>query len=1165
MSEPAPLRLLLIEDSPDDEILLVHALREAGYAVEHRRVETAEQLRDNLNERPWDAVISDYRLPAFDGLRALEMVRQHDPDLPFVFVSGTAHDAVGIRAMQDGANDYIMKGNLSRLGPAMARELKEARRRRQTQATQVQYRAILDGTQDAILVVDARGWIQIFNQGAEMIFGYAPREVLGQPVGLLLPGDSFTLLKSKVARLRQPPALGPGAVFEGRYLVIEGRRRDGGSVQLEASSSRVLIDGQYRFTLVLRDISERLRAERALRESQERLRTLLQAIPDLVWLKDPEGRFLHCNRRMEELLGVTEADILGRTDDDFVDHETASRFRLNDLTAMTAGAPCVNEEELTFASDGHREIVQTIKTPVYDEHGEIVGVLGIARDVTEAKRTEQELQHHRHHLQELVNERTAELRAAREQALALANSKSEFLANMSHEIRTPMNAVLGLAYLLEKQDLPDEARALAHKIHQSGRSLLGIINDILDFSRLESGRIQVEHTAFRLTQVLDNLATIMSATAEDKSIDLLLVPPPCSDWTLRGDPLRLGQVLINLTSNAIKFTESGLVEVRIEPVERSPLEVRMRFSVRDTGIGIDAQTQTQLFRPFSQADVSTTRRYGGSGLGLAISRRLVELMGGRMGLESTPGVGSTFWFELPFEIADRLPREGERQPLQMQTLVVASNPVPRDGLTATVRALGWSARQAGSARQALDLVLGDASLQGPDALLLLDWRLPEEDGLATARLVREALPLGRRPLLFVVTADYADILREARDNREIDGMLAKPLAPSPLYDAVVRARNQLGEAEGVATPPQPRRRLAGMRMLIVDDSEINREVARQIFLDEGAEVSLASDGREAVDWLLAHPEAVDIVLMDVQMPVMDGHEATRLIRQHAAIAWLPVAALTAGAMHTQELSARAAGMNAFISKPFDVEEAIAVITNLIGASKGRTERAGVTPTASGDPPADACGSPTDPDLPGLAVTRGLTIWKDPELYRRHLRSLARELAGLDERIAAAAPDAARQSVHRLKGAAGNLGLLELAARAGELEQRLASATGAESLAAARTALRSALAQALDSIGRYAPESPATVSPQTHSPPDSPDRARIAPLLQRALAALRDFDPIGAEPILAELATALPAERLAHLRQTVEDLDAIGGVAALLALADELAIDLEDQTCRPDPS
>ena len=811
-------------------------------------------------------------------------------------------------------------------------------------------------------------------------------------------------------------------------------------------------------------------------------------------------------------------------------------------------------------------------------------MLGIARDITQLKRNEKELERHRHHLEELVTERTAELMQARAEAERLAQAKGEFLANMSHEIRTPMNAVLGLAYLLERQDLPHETRELAHKIRQAGRGLLGIINDILDFSKIESGRVEIEQVPFQLGEVLDGLATVMTATAADKAIELVIRPPDCLDCTLLGDPLRLGQVLTNLTSNAIKFTPAGMVEVRIEwleRLERTPSRIGLRFSVRDTGIGIDPQTQARLFQLFTQADASTTRRFGGSGLGLVISRRLVELMGGRMGLESAVGAGSTFWLELTFDLVENQ-QDSRGQAFPMQVLIADDNLIVREAAAATVEALRWSATQVESGDEALRRVLQEPGFQGPDAVVLLDWRMPGRDGLATAGAIRDALPPHALPLIFLFTAHPLEETRTLPGVEAVNGVLAKPLAPSALYDAVLEARGRrLGRVLPAGSTAAPEHRLSGIRMLVVDDSDINRDVARRIFASEGAEVYLVNDGRDALEWLAAHPDAVDIVLMDVHMPVMDGYTATRLIRQTPEIARLPVVALTADALQDREVVALDAGMNAFLSKPFEVPEAVALIRRLTGHGLDAPERSQLRPAEGDDqqttatealvprrtvPPehtaerehrvADASGQ----RLPGIAFDQGLALWSDPVVYRQYLRRFAHVYGNSADDIATAEPEAARQLAHKLKGTAGNLGLTEVAACAGALERHLVQgATSATSILIAD--LHDALDTALDSIARYAPDEPTplTEPPRQHAPDirSAPVRGQLALLLRQVLVACERFDPMAAGPAMEALSKYLPAAYLAPLRLAIEDFDTPAGAALVRALASELDISLED--------
>ncbi|AFL73694.1 PAS domain S-box protein [Thiocystis violascens] len=905
------------------------------------------------------------------------------------------------------------------------------------------------------------------------------------------------------------------------------------------------------------DITARKEGELKLRATRQRFQDIVDASADWVWEVDIQGRYTYVSDGVKAVLGYSPAEILGRSAFELMPTEEGRRVAAEFSNIVARRMSFRDLENINLHRDGRLLYIHTTGVPILEADGKLLGYRGLDRDVTERRLAEQELDRYRHQLEDLVTARTAELMAARAEAERLARAKGEFLANMSHEIRTPMNAVLGLAYLLERQDLSEGARELARKIHQSGRSLLGIINDILDFSKIESGHLEIEHVSFRLDEVLDNLAIVMTTTAADKSLELVIKPPDCLDTTLLGDALRLGQILINLTSNAIKFTASGVVEVAIETLECDESRIHLRFSVRDTGMGIDAATQARLFQPFAQADASTTRRFGGSGLGLAISRRLVELMGGRLGIESRLGEGSTFWFELPFDLAKAASVHRDRR-TQVRVLIADDNPSARAGVAATAAALGWPSCQVDSGRQALRRVLRDESFQGPDAVVLLNSRMPGLDGLASALAIRQALPASVWPLLFLLVTHRHEEQPATSAVPAVDAVLIKPLTPSSLHDAVIKVREQrLGDRSLSPLTTPSERRLAGLRLLVVDDSDINREVAERIFAGEGALIHLANDGQEALDWLLAHPGAVDLVLMDVQMPVLDGRAATRLIRQTPGIATIPIVALTADALRDQEAAALEAGMDAFLSKPFDVPEAIALIRALThGPAQARAAISTQGPSVETvDPPVVPMPADADEALPGIALDRGLAIWKDDDVYRQYLRRFARSYADSADTIAKAEPGFGQQLAHKLKGTAGNLALIEVANEAGELERALAAG-----LAISVKPLRRALDRALTSIICYAPETFAEepgLASQLEPPSARISVALVAPLLREILGVFERFDPMAAEPALDSLATHLSAAQLAPLRQAVEEFDATAGVAALHDLADALTIQMED--------
>ena len=835
-----------------------------------------------------------------------------------------------------------------------------------------------------------------------------------------------------------------------------------------------------------------------LRKNEAQLRSLVQTIPDLVWMKDLAGHYLAVNPAVERLVGKSEAEILGKTDYELLPRERAEIQRAQDLAAIAKPAGMRTEEFLRFADGTHQGDYETIKTATLDAEGRVIGVLGISREITERKTL------------------TASLRQAKEQAEAAAEAKSLFLANMSHEIRTPMNAVIGLTELALRTELSPRQQDYLGKVHVAANSLLGIINEILDLSKIESGRLELERAPFDLDEILDGISALLALEVEEKGLELLFSRSPEVPTYLLGDALRLGQVLTNLTNNAKKFTAAGDIVLAVDLVSREPDTARLRFTVSDTGIGISEAEQAVLFQPFTQADASITRRFGGTGLGLTICQQLVGLMGGRIEVESQPGRGSQFSFELAFELTVAPPLDASRSyfdPRGLRTLVVDDNPHAQQILATHLRHLLFRVEVCASAREAIER-LGNCASDDPIELVLMDYRMPEEDGIAAARRIKYELDLPQVPRIILVTAASRMALEQAADG-DFDDLLTKPFNASLLYEMVA---NVMGARAGVGEPePAPvghgaelLRPIHGARILLVEDNAINQQVARELMEQAGLWVEVAVNGKEALRMLRA--ANFDCVLMDLQMPVMDGYSATRVIREEYGLTQLPVLALTANVMDEDRARARQVGMNEHIPKPLVAKQLYAALLRWIPPGErtlpGRS--AGESDGAEEALPTTLSGI----DLPGALMRVG----GNRRLLHKLLVDLVSDHAGDLEHLQRALDSgdtrAAQRIVHTLKGVAGAIGAAALQRAAGAVEAALRYGHTAE-IPPAMQAFQVSFTPLLDGLERWvATQSPGVSSfvAMTMNP------ARIRALFAETRSLMQDLDP----DALAKLETLLRA-------------------------------------------
>jgi PAS domain S-box-containing protein len=873
------------------------------------------------------------------------------------------------------------------------------------------FRTIFENSGSGIVSRSRDGSIFRANKRYLEFIGYTEEELRKIETPALMHPDDRVAARENLERLRKGEI--PSFRAERRYFRKDGSMR-WGDVVVSA-----ILDPDSRYlgsVTVVNDISEQKAVEAALQKSSERLDLAQEAGNVGVFDVDVVTGRIYWTPQLERMFGLQPGTFGGSTADwAALLHPEHRERALRGFSGALAGDVSSFVDEFSIVrADGGERWIQSVCRIMREGDGKALRAVGVNVDVTD-------------------------LVSARRSAEEATRAKSMFLANMSHEIRTPMNAIIGMSHLALKTDLNPRQRDYVSKVHNAGTSLLGIINDILDFSKVEAGKLDIEHAPFRLDDVLDNVSSLIAQKAYDKGLELLFDTAPDVPQALVGDPLRLGQIVTNLVSNAVKFTERGQIAVTIRRADSAGEKVQLRVQVRDTGIGMTREQAGRLFQAFTQADGSTTRKYGGTGLGLTISKRLVELMGGQIQVDSEPGQGSCFTFTSWFGLGDEAAQKRRILPEQlnqMRVLVADDNAAAREILGEMLRSLGFSVSAVASGAAAVDAVR-QAATDHPYGAVFLDWQMPPGmDGTEAARQIRA---LADPPHLIMVTAFGREEVRAEAERAGIEAFLVKPVSQSTLVDALVGLfAPEAGIAQAIGRGSEIR--LDGVRLLLAEDNEINQQIAVELLEGVGARLDIAYNGREAVEKLAAEgPEAYDAVLMDLQMPEMGGIEATQHIRAEARFAKLPIIAMTAHAMVEERERCIAAGMVDHITKPIDPQALFQTLARWVKSSR-----------AAG--PASAGGAGENlPVVDGLDSAGGLKrVAGNQKLYLSLLRQFADRQADAGERLAAALASQDRASAeriaHTVKGVAGNIGLGPLQAVAADLEKAVASDLNVKSAA-----------------------------------------------------------------------------------------------------------------------
>ena len=1002
----------------------------------------------------------------------------------------------------------------------------------ETKEREARFQLLAEITIEGIVIHDG-GKIMDVNPALSALLGYEPSEALGKNLlDFICPEDRAAVIESM-------------SQDSGRLLKISLMKKDGTIFHAEVEGKSMGMVGSNVRMAAIRDITKRMQTEETLKDREIQMRSITDSAYDAILMLDPSGNISYWNLAAARIFGYSNEEAIGKNPRDLL----APRVH-NNLPLEAFPKPHFGEQgsvlgetfELDMTEKDQSFVpVQLSLSAVEMSNG--WHSIGILRDITQQKRNEEEL----------IKAKTV--------AEEATHAKSEFLANMSHEIRTPMNAVIGFSELLKKTEMMPKQRDYINKIDASAKSLLGIINDILDFSKMEAGKLELERVGFRLDDVINNVISMNSNKASEKNIELINNIESDVPYCLVGDPLRVGQVLLNLVNNAVKFTNEGHVFVEVSLASKSDQMCRIKFSVSDTGIGLTKEQKEKLFSAFSQADTSVTRRFGGTGLGLTISKRLVEMMKGAICVESEFGVGSTFSFEIEFQI-----QSGEKanQPVykkslkNLKVLIVDDNEVSREILKEQIGAFGVDTVTVASGEAAIQEVKIHSEHK-PFDLVIMDWRMPEMDGIEAAKAILNDKSIDHMPMAIMVSAFGREEVAKKAEKIGIQNFLMKPINQSLLFDTIVNMFDM--DKSGMTIQSSARLddgteeiRLDGARILLVEDNVINQEVATEILSSAGATVEVANNGKEALEAVAA--SAYDLVLMDLQMPVMGGYEATKFIRTDRKNLNLPIIAMTAHAMQGVEAECKAAGMNDYVSKPIDPNNLFSTIQKWVKPSTLINKA--VAASSSNDDNAAEAEQKLPDHIPGVDINEGVSrVGGNKKLFVKLLNDFASTYQpyaiNIHKAIAEQKIEEARRLAHTLKGVSGNISAHEVFSLSEQIEKALNQAKPedcAQLLDQLSTAIRK-LIEAINAEGGHKQQE-ASNERETFAIAD------VEPALQEA-ARMIWADDVDADQAITKLKRALGrrfATEIEELAASVDGFDFEAAKKPLQKIAAELNIRLD---------